>query len=42
MLELVSTDEFAAWFGRLADRDAEEVATALELVERRTARRSAS
>lgn len=34
MLELFSTDEFTEWFGGLGDADAEEVASALELVEK--------
>lgn len=33
MLTLLTTEEFAAWFRNLADAAAEEVATALELIE---------
>jgi hypothetical protein len=34
MLHLLTTDEFAEWFASLGDADAEDVATALEVVER--------
>jgi len=34
MLEPLTTDEFAQWFGGLDDQAAEDVATALEIVER--------
>src|SRR6188508_2847788 len=34
MLEIRTTDEFAAWFDALDDGAAEDVATALELVEK--------
>jgi hypothetical protein len=34
MLQLLTTDEFAEWFAALDDAAAEDVATALELVER--------
>jgi hypothetical protein len=34
VLQLFTTDEFAQWFGALGDADAEDVATALEVVER--------
>jgi hypothetical protein len=33
MLQILTTDEFAEWFDQLADRDAEDVATALDVVE---------
>jgi hypothetical protein len=34
MLELLTTEAFAGWFTELADDDAEDVATALEVIER--------
>ncbi|MET0593538.1 MAG: hypothetical protein ABW133_12620 [Polyangiaceae bacterium] len=34
MLEILTTDEFAAWYASLADGPAEEVATALEMIEK--------
>jgi len=34
MLQILTTDEFAEWFASLADADAEDVATALEVVEK--------
>jgi hypothetical protein len=34
MLELLTTREFAGWFGSLDERSAEDVATALDVVER--------
>jgi hypothetical protein len=34
MLQLLTTEEFAGWFGKLDDKVAEEVATALDVVER--------
>jgi hypothetical protein len=40
MLELFTTDEFASWFGGLDDRDAEEVAGAIEVLALRAEDRS--
>jgi hypothetical protein len=34
MLQLLTTDAFADWFAALDDRAAEDVATALDVVER--------
>jgi len=41
MLEIVTTDEFAAWFAALEDGAAEDVATALQMVEESGPRRAA-
>jgi hypothetical protein len=35
MLQLLTTDAFADWFGSLPDGDAEDVATALDMIEQR-------
>lgn len=34
MLTVLTTDDFASWFGTLDDRDVEEVATGIELIEK--------
>jgi hypothetical protein len=34
MLEVLTTEEFAAWYAALSDHDAEEVATALDVIAR--------
>jgi hypothetical protein len=41
MLDILTTDEFAAWFAALDDEAAEEVATALEIVEQSGVERAA-